>query len=204
MCSLYRRFIIQLNRIQNFGYKYLNQLKFHLYGIKVGRNAVIHGHIGLKLAADSSVSIGDNFYFSSGRHLNPLARNIEGCICTNEGAIITIGNNVGMSSSVLWAHISITIGNNVQLGAQVIILDSDCHSLNYIHRRELKVDQKNKKNANIIIENDVLIGSNTIVLKGVTIGARSVIGAGSVVTKSIPADSIAAGNPAKIIYCKNI
>ena len=51
----------------------------------------------------------------------------------------------------------------------------------------------------IIIEDDVLIGTNCIVLKGVRIGARSIIGAGSIVTKDIPSDCIAAGNPAIII-----
>jgi acetyltransferase-like isoleucine patch superfamily enzyme len=204
MSKLYRRIIFQFRRVLHLRYKYVNQLKFYLYGIKTGKNFLVHGYIGIKLAADAKVSIGDNFYFSSGQHLNPLARNLQGCICTNEGAVITIGDNVAMSSTVLWSHQSITIGNNVQLGAQVIILDSDCHSLNYIYRRDLKTDQKNKNNAPVTIEDDVLIGSNCIVLKGVTIGARSVIGAGSVVTKTIPADSIAAGNPAKIIKSINI
>ena len=51
----------------------------------------------------------------------------------------------------------------------------------------------------IVIEDDVFIGVNCIILKGVTIGARSIIAAGSVVTKSIPADCIAGGNPAKVI-----
>ena len=50
-----------------------------------------------------------------------------------------------------------------------------------------------------MIEDDVLIGMNSIILKGVTVGARSIIGAGSVVTKSIPSDVIAAGNPAKVL-----
>lgn len=50
-----------------------------------------------------------------------------------------------------------------------------------------------------MIGDDVFIGTNCIILKGVTIGARSIIAAGSVVTKSIPADCIAGGNPAKII-----
>jgi acetyltransferase-like isoleucine patch superfamily enzyme len=51
----------------------------------------------------------------------------------------------------------------------------------------------------LTIGNHVNIGGNCTILKGVTIGARSIIGAGSVVTKSIPADCIAAGNPCKII-----
>ncbi len=53
--------------------------------------------------------------------------------------------------------------------------------------------------APIFIEDDVWIGAHSIILKGVTIGARSIIGAGSVVTKSIPADCVAAGNPCKVI-----
>ena len=60
------------------------------------------------------------------------------------------------------------------------------------------------KTAPIVIEDDVLIGTRCIVLKGVTIGARSIIGSGSVVTKSIPADCIAAGNPCKVIRFINV
>ena len=53
--------------------------------------------------------------------------------------------------------------------------------------------------ASIVIEDDVWVGAHSIILKGVTIGARSIIGAGSVVTKSIPADCVAAGNPCRVI-----
>ena len=62
---------------------------------------------------------------------------------------------------------------------------------------------KNRIDKEIVIEDDVLIGMNSIILKGVHIGARSVIGAGSVVTKDIPADCIAAGNPAHVIKMIN-
>ena len=78
-------------------------------------------------------------------------------------------------------------------------MDSDSHSLNYIDRRDYKLDKKNKKSSEIVIEDDVLIGTRSIILKGVTIGARSIIGAGSIVTQSIPSDSIAGGNPCKVI-----
>lgn len=53
--------------------------------------------------------------------------------------------------------------------------------------------------APIVIEDDVWVSAHSIILKGVTIGARSIIGAGSVVTKSIPADCVAAGNPCRVI-----
>lgn len=66
-------------------------------------------------------------------------------------------------------------------------------------RRNPMTDGANKINSPIVIEDDVLIGVRCVILKGVTIGARSIIGAGSIVTKSIPADCIAAGNPAKVV-----
>ena len=71
--------------------------------------------------------------------------------------------------------------------------------MNFLHRRDGVVDMANRIDKEIIIEDDVLIGTNCIVLKGVRIGARSIIGAGSIVTKDIPSDCIAAGNPAKVI-----
>lgn len=78
-------------------------------------------------------------------------------------------------------------------------MDSDAHSLSYVDRRESVQDMKNRIDREIVIGDDVLIGANSIILKGVHIGARSVVGAGSVVTKDVPEDCIVAGNPAKVI-----
>lgn len=75
-------------------------------------------------------------------------------------------------------------------------MDNDVHQIDYAERRTSKGIIQSSP---VVIEDDVWLGANVIVLKGVTIGARSIIGAGSVVTKSIPADCIAAGNPARII-----
>lgn len=77
------------------------------------------------------------------------------------------------------------------------MIDTDSHSLDYMSRREFRRD--NGVTKPIIIEDDVLIGMSSIILKGVRIWARSIIGAGSVVTKSAPPDSIVGGNPAKVI-----
>lgn len=194
-----RNIFKQALRVRNKLSSYKNLMKLRLLGINHGRNCTIHGHLNIKLSGNSELTIGDNFYYSSGRSINPLCSNRRGCICVNDGAKISIGNNVGMSSTILWAHKSIVIGDNVKIGGCVTILDSDAHSLYWKKRRSVDEDIKCKSDAEVIVENDVLIGMNTLILKGVTIGARSVIGAGSVVTKSIPADCIAGGNPCKVI-----
>lgn len=88
-------------------------------------------------------------------------------------------------------------------------MDSDAHNLDYrIRASKELIDKISKdvltaKTAPIVIEDDVLIGTRCIILKGVTIGARSVIGSGSVVTKSIPPDCIAVGNPCRVIKIAN-
>lgn len=90
----------------------------------------------------------------------------------------------------------ITIGNNVLIGPNVT-LSSATHNVDY-HIRN-KDDEMDIMGAPIVIEDYVWIGANVVVLPGVTIGKHSVIAAGSVVTKDIPADCIAGGVPAKVI-----
>ncbi|MBQ8601677.1 MAG: acyltransferase [Bacteroides sp.] len=187
------------HKIKVLFYPFWNRLKFKLKGVIYGDKLNVYTGMYLELGQNSQIVIGNGFTFSSGECLNPLCRNIKGCIVANSDASISIGDNVGMSSSCIWAHVSIKIGNNVNIGGDSILMDSDAHSLNYLERRIPTLDQSNKINAPIIIEDDVFIGARCIILKGVTIGARSVIGSGSVVTKSIPADCIAAGNPCKVI-----
>ena len=146
------------------------------------------------------ITIGDNFYLSSGNGVNPIASNLQADVYVEPGATLTIGNNVGMSSTRLWIHESARIGNNVKIGGCVLITDTDAHPMDYMARRS---SNEGTKSAPVVIEDDVWIGAHCIILKGVTIGARSVIGAGSVVTKSIPADCVAAGNPCRVIKIIN-
>ncbi|MCQ2608493.1 MAG: sugar O-acetyltransferase [Bacteroidales bacterium] len=87
----------------------------------------------------------------------------------------------------------ITLGNNVKIGPCVQIYTPQ-HPFDHIERRK-----PIETSFPVTIEDDVWIGGNATILPGVTIGARSIIGAGSVVTKDIPSDCIAAGNPCKII-----
>ena len=191
--KIFRFFHRAKNRIS----AYFNILKLWFLGIEYGDNCIIHGKVYIKLHDSANVSIGNNLYFSSGRCINALCANKQGAIYATDNATIKIGDNVGMSSTIIWCHKSVTIGNNVKIGGNCILMDTDAHNINYINRRQTSTDSA--KELPIVVEDDVLIGMNTIVLKGVTIGARSIIGAGSVVTRSIPPDSIACGNPAMII-----
>lgn len=187
-------------------YLHWNRIILHINDIKYGRNVRIFNHIYIKKDKQSSIQIGDNLIFSSGDALNPLCRNIRGCIYAYGGSKIEIGNNVGLSSTCIWAKNHIIIKDYVNIGGDCILLDTDAHNLDYRIRMAMEIDEKGKgidsesaKSAPIVIEENVLIGTRCIILKGVTIGARSIIGSGSIVTKSIPADCIAAGNPARPI-----
>jgi acetyltransferase-like isoleucine patch superfamily enzyme len=92
-------------------------------------------------------------------------------------------------------HKSITIGKNVFIGTFVEIYDSNFHGLES-DRRSISSPQEA---SDVVIEDNVFIGSNVKILKGVTIGQDSVIANGSIVTKNIPSGVIAGGNPAKVI-----
>ena len=177
----------------------INRLYFKSLNIEFGNNMRVCNRLPIIMKGSASISIGESFTFSSGGFYNPLSRNIKGTIEIENGAKISIGNNVGISSSCLWIYEYLLIGNNVKIGGDCILLDSDCHSLKYIERRSGKTDRVNASKAGIEIGDDVLIGTRCIILKGVKIGDRSIIGSGSVVTKSIPSDCIAAGNPCKVI-----
>lgn len=176
-------------------YPYINRMILRSYGAVLGNNIQIPGKVHW-LIRGGKVCIGDNLYFSSGDAVNPIGSNLQGAIYVEGGASLTIGNDVGMSSTRMWIHDSIKIGNHVKIGGCVLMTDTDAHPIDFMARRS---SNEGTKAAPIVIEDDVWVGAHSIILKGVTIGARSIIGAGSVVTKSIPTDCVAAGNPCRVI-----
>lgn len=194
-----------INKLSYLFYIFWNKLKFkYAKGIYVKdiKSLKIVSSIYLRIKKNGKILIGKDLNIISGLCYNPITRNIKTSLFVEKDASITIGNNVGISGACIWAHKNIIIGNNVKIGGDSIIIDSDCHSLDFLKRRG-KQDQKYKISKEIIIKDDVLIGTRCIILKGVTIGEKSIIGAGSIVVKDIPSNCIAAGNPCRVLKYLN-
>lgn len=101
-----------------------------------------------------------------------------------------------MTGGSIVVESSITIGSNVSVGANTIICDTDFHPVDSLRRLQ---DPNHGETAPIKIEDNVFIGMQCLILKGVTIGTGSAIGAGSIVTKDVPPAVVVAGNPARVI-----
>jgi acetyltransferase-like isoleucine patch superfamily enzyme len=167
----------------------------------VGKNNVFNGSPILKIAQHSKIIFGDNLLVNSDVMSN-VAGIITPCIFATirQGAEIKIGNNVGVSSVSIVSATRIIIDDEVQIGAGSCIWDTDFHPIDPNLRIQSKTDHYHTKQ--IHIKRNVFIGARSIILKGVTIGENSVIGAGSVVVSNVPDNTIYAGNPACLI--KNI
>lgn len=131
---------------------------------------------------------------------------IEGkLIFDRTDANISIGDRVFFSGTIVSAT-EIVLGNDVMVSWGVTIIDHNSHSLKFSERsqdvlnwRMGKKDWSTVKISPVKICDKVWIGFNAIILKGVTIGEGSIVGAGSVVAKSVPPWTIVGGNPARVI-----
>ena len=144
---------------------------------------------GLSILGPCIVSVAGRFAVGNdltirSRGYNPVE------ISVGPKAKLEFGDNVFLNQGVRIACTSeVTIGNNVLLGDETVILDTDYHG----------AAGAPAKAAPVRIETDVWLGTRVIVLRGVTIGQGSVVGAGAVVTRSIPPFVFAAGVPARVV-----
>jgi acetyltransferase-like isoleucine patch superfamily enzyme len=206
--SLYRK--IQEVKAKFIGHYSISYNRYLLDRCGVAHhNAIIYGRLYLKIATgqeSANVSIGEGFLMLSGNGENLLCPENKAAFEAAPNAVINIGHHVKGSSLRLRSANNITIGNYVTFGANVLVMDTDCHSLDYKVRMGDKrmpngrsEDEFTAKNAPIVIGDNAFIGADSMVLKGVIIGKRSIIAAGSIVISSIPDDCIAAGVPAKVV-----
>ena len=168
---------------------YYTHLKAFLSGVVMGKGVKFYGQAYFLKAKHARITIGDYSIFRSRPTSNWIGIDRPCMLSAYQSASLRIGEHCGFSGTVIGCFSEIILGNNVRCGANTLITDSDWHP----------EDTRSSPPKPVYIHDNVWLGVNVTVMKGVTIGENSVIGAGSVVTKDIPANMIAAGNPCKVI-----
>ena len=180
------------------------RLAFLWSGIRWGKGWQLYGEPIIQRHRGGSIHLGDRLTLRSALWSNPLAPAHPVVLSVRRpGALLTVGADFGMTGGTLCADESIMIGDRVSVGANCTIIDTDFHPVD-VQQRQRDLQQRRQSptaqaTAPVVIEDDVFIGMACLILKGSHIGAGTVIGAGSVVTGTIPPGVIAAGNPAQII-----
>ena len=177
----------------------LTRLYFYLNGIQYGPGLRSYGVPVVDVNEGGRIRVGQSLVLVNGmNHSNRIGRQQPCFFIVAPGGTLRIGNRVGMSGTAIVCHHAITIGDDVTIGGNTVIYDTDFHSLNQ-HQRAGYADNALASTAPVVIENGAFIGAHVTILKGVTIGQNAVVGAGSVVTKSVPAGEVWAGNPARYL-----
>lgn len=184
----------------------VEELKKNLYGIVLyfpsevmeSFRAFFYKCIGIRIGKNVQISIGS--ILDVWNHQTPfymgdnvrIGRNcfISGGVRVGSGT--SINSNVNMVAS---PPNVIDIGENCLI-AQNVLIRSDDHKFNDVNRI---IASQGRIGADILIGQDCWIGANAVLLKGVHLGAHSIVGAGAVVTKSFPPYSVIVGNPARLI-----
>lgn len=188
---IYRLIKICLTRIRQVYWTARARLQFAALRQVWPKALTVKGPLGLTAIGD--IEIGESVTIVNDSKFNRAGVNHPTQLVSAAGAVLIIGSNVGISGASIMCHERIEIGDHVLMGVNASIYDSDLHPMNHLERRS----SMKARTAPVYIEDDVWLCANVLVLKGVRIGARSVIAANSVVTKDIPPDTLAAGSPAK-------
>jgi len=162
----------------------------HAYQLTTGKNTIFEDNVYINALSENGITMGDNVSIARDSIL----------ICTGviaqKGTGITIGNGTGINArAYLSGQGGIHIGNEVIIGPNVKIF-SENHNYADLSRT---IKAQGVTREGVVIGDNCWIGAGVTILDGVIIGNGCVIAAGSVVSKSIPENSVAAGIPAKII-----
>ena len=200
MLKLIRQILLHPLKYLNILLSPLRVLIIKIHGVQCGTSILVLGapHIDTN---KGNITLGNRIRLVSSQANHEIGLPSPVVLTTKGHGKIIVGDDSVINGATLRAHAKIQIGTNVWITAGCYIFDSHGHSTDAINRR--RESDILGEIAPVVIEDNVWIGIRSIILPGVTIGYNSVIGAGSVVTNSIPPNSLAAGIPAKVISTLN-
>lgn len=179
-----------------------NKAIFTINRVQLGEHFTSRGRIKIKrvfaipFLGRHQIFIGNNVRINSSLMADPVSFAGSTIFYVNKRGRIEIQSDAGLSNAIVVAHdANVVIGKEVMIGAGVKIYTTDFHSVDF----EDRIDHVNTKSGNVWIKDGAFIGADSLILKNVTIGEKSVIAANSVVTKDVPDLEIWGGNPAKFI-----
>ncbi|MBI59944.1 galactoside O-acetyltransferase [bacterium] len=156
-----------------------------------GQKCKLEENVLLQAISEEPLKFGDNVTICFGALIRP-----SGFWGRNLGKGLSMGNNSSIGAySYIGCSGKVQIGNQVLIGPNVSII-AENHIFDSL---DIPIQNQGVSNKGIVIEDNVWIGTKSVILDGVKIGYGSIVAAGSVVTKNIPSNVIVAGTPAKII-----
>lgn len=167
-----------INELLMYVYKPFVFIYLKLNGVQIGKGFKFYGLPRIFRSKGTKIIIGKNFESRNWWFSNPLGINHPLILCTwSKDATIIVGDDVGISGGSIVASNKIEIGDRVLIGANSTIIDTDFHPTKGIKR----YSKNNIKTKAVKIGNDVFIGMNAIILKGVDINNDKAIPAGEIV-----------------------
>ncbi|RXZ33761.1 acyltransferase [Oxalobacteraceae bacterium CAVE-383] len=152
--------------------------------VELGKNVIIDAYATIYCHKTGKIKIGDGTYIGNGAIIHTGKKN---------GSIVIGSNCTVQTYSIVYGHGGCKIGNDVRIATHSVIIPAN-HRFDDITR---PIREQGRTDLGIKIDEDVWMGAGSLILDGVTIGKGCVIGAGSVVNKSLPSGSVAVGSPAR-------
>ncbi len=181
---------LPLHLVVRKGFRYVAELaaaRLYLRGVDV---------VGAHARTLRKPRIDNNGRMEIGAHVLLRSVNVPVELCTDPGALLTIGDGTRLNYGVsIAATKHVSIGAHVRVGPYVSITDNDFHD---VHRRWQRPPSQP-----VVIEDHVWIGAKASILKGVRIGRGAIVATAAVVTRDVPAFAIVAGVPAKVVGAVN-
>jgi acetyltransferase-like isoleucine patch superfamily enzyme len=169
-------------------------VRLRAHGARIGRGLRVRGPLRLHCHRTATIAIGRACRIQSGFAGNAVGGNGRMGLWVGAGAVLTIGDRVGLSNATIVCLRAVTIGDGALVGGGSRIYDTDFHSLDAAERG--RPGNPGARRAPVTIGPRAFVGAHAVVLKGASVGAEAVVGAGAVVRGTVPPCEVWAGNPA--------